>query len=117
MTNQGPAAAHCGSRGGRTATPPDCEDCRADEIANLTAIVADGQELSAGQGAWLLAEVGRLRAALTERGEQLDRLAGQVQRAKGILAPGVAQCGGCKDSAFRHRRECDAARVLDGGQS
>lgn len=111
---QGPASpVYCDSCGERTATPPLCEDCRADRVAGLAGVVGDGWMLSNAQGVWLLAEVGRLRDTLTRRGAEYDGVRGQVQRMRDWAdkmeaeAPKPAPGGFFAD---------EVRRVLDGGQ-
>lgn len=66
--------ADCDACGERTATPPMCEDCRAETVAAIADRVASGQWLGpvAGDLLLLLAEVDRLRAELARRGEEYD---------------------------------------------
>lgn len=110
------APVYCDACDERTATPPLCEDCRTDQIANLTAIVADDQELSNGQALWLLAEVGRLRDTIYRRGEELDRLAGQVQDVRDLTQ---TEIGGATVRIHESKRVTvgDIRRALDGGVS
>jgi hypothetical protein len=76
--------ADCDSCGENTATPPVCEDCRAEQVAHLTGVIGDGWQLSREQGAWLLAEVDRLRATLARRGEEYDGVRAALEIEYGI---------------------------------
>lgn len=82
--SQDAAPVYCDSCGERTATPPVCEDCRVGEANRLAGVVSAGWMLSNAQGAWLLAEVGRLRDTLTRRGEEYDAVRAALEIEYGI---------------------------------
>ncbi len=87
MTNQAipEAVTVCDSCGERAATPPMCEDCRADRVAHAGGTLAAGWQLSTGQGRFLLDEIDRLRATIARRGEEYDGMRDQFGSQVGAL--------------------------------
>ncbi len=114
-TPAAPQAAYCDSCGERTATPPVCEDCRASQVDAAAKVLADGWQLSTGQGQFLLAEIDRLRATLARRGEEYDAVRAALEIEYGIARAASAARDDAEDRARYHqnKRSAEAREVAD----
>jgi hypothetical protein len=93
-----PPPTYCDSCGEQTATPPLCAECRDLRLTRIDLILNHGAEPNnpTADARWLLAEVGRLRATLARRGEQMD-----AERAQAAVDLGAALNGRDEIQAIR----------------